>query len=180
MRKSGKILMRKSASTCSTRKRFCWVNMRDKTSRRAKEQASENWESEKNLRVWHLTSVWMWKWHNETEIKKKFKTWELGGKQTNNPRQGTLSYLSSGFSFSEAAVVAAGWFSPGTPEVDQETPAAEALQIKHTHTLVPTDPMVFLGWKHNTFAQRTVFSPLINRKLMKVTGSKKSSLVLKM
>ena len=42
--------------------------------------------------------------------------------------EGTMFYLSSGFSFSEAAVMAAGWFSPNTPGADQENAAVEALQ----------------------------------------------------
>lgn len=66
----------------------------------------------------------------------------LGGKQILQRilREGTVSYLSSGFSFSEAAVVAACWFSPNTPGVDQEVAAVEALQEKHI--LVTTDSMV--------------------------------------
>lgn len=42
-------------------------------------------------------------------------------------REGTLSYLSSGFSFSEAAVVEAGWLSPEAPVLEQEAPAVGAL-----------------------------------------------------
>lgn len=39
-----------------------------------------------------------------------------------------MFYLSSGFSFSEAAVMAADWFSPNGPGVDQDVAAVEALQ----------------------------------------------------
>lgn len=62
MRKSGKIIMCQTASGCSTSERFCWVNMQDRTSERVMEQVSENWESEENLRVWHLARMWVWKW----------------------------------------------------------------------------------------------------------------------
>ena len=44
-------------------------------------------------------------------------------------REGALSYLSSGFSFSEAA----GWLSAEAPLEDQETPAIGSLQIQKTH-----------------------------------------------
>lgn len=42
-------------------------------------------------------------------------------------REGTLSYLSSGFS------EAADWLSAEAPVVDQETPAIGSLQIQKTH-----------------------------------------------
>lgn len=86
------------------------------------EQVNDNGESEivSECRVWHLTKKSEWNKYRKSSSERN--RWE-----------GTLSYLSSDFSLSEAVVVAAGWLSPlsaDAPGVDHE--AAAALQIKNT------------------------------------------------